>query len=250
MTAGRPHLLPPSRRRSRGPAFQGQGRPRPVRAGGPARESRGVLAGRLRSGNDRLIRGFAGAKPLGEGLGSIDAQPGPARGGGGRGAGIRRAQDRDRPGRRGPTVDGGLGPQGIAHGCRTDHQPNHRCPGLDHHLERQRLVAVVRRLPCAGSRRSRTGTAPRHAGHPFREVSPSRARPDRVADRRILETTRALLEAWKRGGGSLPMPLEKDFSPTLAGSDLAAARPTVLGWLRQVPELIRDAALREKSRSD
>jgi hypothetical protein len=57
-----------------------------------------------------------------------------------------------------------------------------------------------------------------------------------------VETTRALLEAWKRGGGSLPMPLEKDFSPTLAGSDLAAARPTVLGWLRQVPELIRHAA--------
>ena len=38
------------------------------------------------------------------------------------------------------------------------------------------------------------------------------------------------------------MPLEKDFSPTLAGSDLAAARPTVLDWLRRVPELIRNAA--------
>ena len=38
------------------------------------------------------------------------------------------------------------------------------------------------------------------------------------------------------------MPLEKDFSPTLAGSDLAGQRPTVLGWLRRVPELIRAAA--------
>jgi hypothetical protein len=36
--------------------------------------------------------------------------------------------------------------------------------------------------------------------------------------------------------------MEKDFSPTLAGSDLAGQRPTVLGWLRRVPELVRDAA--------
>ena len=56
-----------------------------------------------------------------------------------------------------------------------------------------------------------------------------------------VETTRALVDAWIQGGGSLPMPLEKDFSPTLAGSDLAAARPTVLNWLRKVPELIRNA---------
>ena len=38
------------------------------------------------------------------------------------------------------------------------------------------------------------------------------------------------------------MLLEKDFSPTLAGSDLAGLRPTVLNWLRRVPELIRSAA--------
>jgi dihydroorotate dehydrogenase len=60
-----------------------------------------------------------------------------------------------------------------------------------------------------------------------------------------VETTAALLKAWKRGGGSLPMPLEKDFSPTLAGSDLAAASPTVLSWLQRVPELIRGVASRE-----
>ena len=57
-----------------------------------------------------------------------------------------------------------------------------------------------------------------------------------------VETTRALLAAWTAGGGSLPMSLEKDFSPTLAGSDLAGQRPTVLGWLRRVPELVRTAA--------
>ncbi len=57
-----------------------------------------------------------------------------------------------------------------------------------------------------------------------------------------IATTRALLEAWSRGGGSLPMPLEKDFSPTLAGSDRAAARAPVLGWLHRAPELIRAAA--------
>jgi hypothetical protein len=57
-----------------------------------------------------------------------------------------------------------------------------------------------------------------------------------------LETTKALITAWTAGGGSLPMRLEKDFSPTLAGSDLAGQRPTVLGWLRRVPELVRTAA--------
>jgi hypothetical protein len=50
------------------------------------------------------------------------------------------------------------------------------------------------------------------------------------------------VEAWTQGGGALPMPLEKDFSPTLAGSNLAAAQSTVMEWLRRVPALIRDAA--------
>jgi hypothetical protein len=55
-------------------------------------------------------------------------------------------------------------------------------------------------------------------------------------------TTTALVQAWQQGGMSLPLILEKDFSPTLAGSDLAAARATVLGWLERVPEHIRSAA--------
>jgi hypothetical protein len=56
------------------------------------------------------------------------------------------------------------------------------------------------------------------------------------------ETTRRLLQAWQKAGGALPMPLEKDFSPTLAGSDRVGQRATVLDWLRQVPALVRAAA--------
>jgi hypothetical protein len=55
-------------------------------------------------------------------------------------------------------------------------------------------------------------------------------------------TTAARVQAWLQGGKPLPLIVEKDFSPTLAGSDLAAARATVLGWLRRVPELVRAAA--------
>lgn len=56
-------------------------------------------------------------------------------------------------------------------------------------------------------------------------------------------TTRRLLQAWGAGGEpDTAMPLEKDFSPTLAGSDLASVRKTVLEWLRAVPPLIREAA--------
>ena len=55
------------------------------------------------------------------------------------------------------------------------------------------------------------------------------------------ETTRALLDSYQSGAGSLVMPLEKDFSPTLAGSDRASQRAMVLEWLRRVPVLIRSA---------
>jgi hypothetical protein len=55
------------------------------------------------------------------------------------------------------------------------------------------------------------------------------------------ETTRLILGAYQSAGGPAPMPLEKDFSPTLAGSDLACQRTRVLEWLRIVPRLIRSA---------
>ncbi len=48
-------------------------------------------------------------------------------------------------------------------------------------------------------------------------------------------TTGRLAGAW--GGDFLP--LEKDFSPTLAGDALADERERILRWLREVPRLIR-----------
>jgi dihydroorotate dehydrogenase len=57
-----------------------------------------------------------------------------------------------------------------------------------------------------------------------------------------VETTRAVMAAYRSGGGPVPMPLEKDFSPTLAGSDRASQRAIVLDWLVRVPALIRQAA--------
>ena len=39
-----------------------------------------------------------------------------------------------------------------------------------------------------------------------------------------------------------PMPIEKDFSPTLAGSERASQMENILEWLRRVPRLIRQAA--------
>lgn len=55
-------------------------------------------------------------------------------------------------------------------------------------------------------------------------------------------TTAKLLEAWQPDAS--PMPLEKDFSPTLAGSDRAAAQVKILEWLRVVPKLMRESAAR------
>ena len=95
--------------------------------------------------------------PWGKASGQLTLNLAAARRGGCRGPGLRRAQDRDRPGCLGPPVHGCLGDEGIADGRRTDHQPADRRPGLDHHLERQGLVAIVRRLPRPGPRRRRSG---------------------------------------------------------------------------------------------
>jgi hypothetical protein len=51
-------------------------------------------------------------------------------------------------------------------------------------------------------------------------------------------TTERLAAAW----GSGLLPLEKDFSPTLAGNELAEERDQILRWLREVPGRVRDAA--------
>ena len=55
-------------------------------------------------------------------------------------------------------------------------------------------------------------------------------------------TTARMLEAWQPDAS--PMPLEKDFSPTLAGSDRALTQVKILEWLRVVPKLVRDSAAR------
>jgi hypothetical protein len=51
-------------------------------------------------------------------------------------------------------------------------------------------------------------------------------------------TTERLAAAW----GAAELPLEKDFSPTLAGDPLADERPRILRWLREVPGRIRSGA--------
>lgn len=51
-------------------------------------------------------------------------------------------------------------------------------------------------------------------------------------------TTNLLLAPWKKHCPELAMPLEKDFSPTLAGSGRAAQQAKILEWLAKVPALI------------
>jgi hypothetical protein len=51
-------------------------------------------------------------------------------------------------------------------------------------------------------------------------------------------TTMGLVRAW----GGDPLPLEKDFSPTLAGDSLADERDRIIRWLHEVPTLVRRAA--------
>ena len=55
-------------------------------------------------------------------------------------------------------------------------------------------------------------------------------------------TTKKLLEVWKKHYHAIRMPIEKDFSPTLAGSSRATLEAKILDWLRTVPSLIRQAA--------
>ncbi|HZI77548.1 MAG TPA: hypothetical protein VFD73_26610, partial [Gemmatimonadales bacterium] len=63
-----------------------------------------------------------------------------------------------------------------------------------------------------------------HLGEPFRAAE-------------YRHTTEQLARAW----GSEPLPLEKDFSPTLAGDALADEKEQILRWLREVPQQIRQS---------
>ena len=55
-------------------------------------------------------------------------------------------------------------------------------------------------------------------------------------------TTSRLLEVWSQHYGDRPMPLEKDFSPTLAGSERATQQARIAEWFEAVPSLIHRAA--------
>ena len=55
-------------------------------------------------------------------------------------------------------------------------------------------------------------------------------------------TTRRLLEVWQRHCADRVMPIEKDFSPTLAGDDRASQAEIIIQWLTKVTGLIRRAA--------
>src|ERR1041385_783086 len=55
-------------------------------------------------------------------------------------------------------------------------------------------------------------------------------------------TTRRLMEVWLRHYSDEAMPIEKDFSPTLAGSDRAAQAEMIIEWLTRVTALIRQGA--------
>ena len=55
-------------------------------------------------------------------------------------------------------------------------------------------------------------------------------------------TTLRLLQTWRKSCHDQPMPLEKDFSPTLAGSERASQQGKIKEWLRAVPGLIFKSA--------
>jgi hypothetical protein len=55
-------------------------------------------------------------------------------------------------------------------------------------------------------------------------------------------TTRCLIDIWEKHHPETPMLIEKDFSPTLAGSDRAAQAEMIIEWLIRVTSLIRSGA--------
>ncbi|HEU4934570.1 MAG TPA: hypothetical protein VFT48_20965 [Pyrinomonadaceae bacterium] len=55
-------------------------------------------------------------------------------------------------------------------------------------------------------------------------------------------TTKCLVDVWKRHEPNEPMLIEKDFSPTLAGSDRAAQAEMIIEWLTRVTSLMRRGA--------
>ncbi len=52
-----------------------------------------------------------------------------------------------------------------------------------------------------------------------------------------------LLKTWRQFHPEKPMPVEFDFSPTLAGSDRSKDKQLILHWIETVPRLIKEAGL-------
>src|SRR5215475_2059931 len=55
-------------------------------------------------------------------------------------------------------------------------------------------------------------------------------------------TTKRLMEVWHRHNSNEAMAIEKDFSPTLAGSDRAAQADMIIEWLTRVTSFMRQGA--------
>ncbi|MDI9474495.1 MAG: hypothetical protein QM371_06990 [Bacillota bacterium] len=53
-------------------------------------------------------------------------------------------------------------------------------------------------------------------------------------------TTQKLLEVWKKHKNE-DMVMEKDFSPTFAGTDVAGQKDMIISWLQDVPRLIKQS---------
>jgi dihydroorotate dehydrogenase len=55
-------------------------------------------------------------------------------------------------------------------------------------------------------------------------------------------TLEKLMKVWTDNAANYPMHLEKDFSPTLAGSDLSKKKETIFWWLDKVPSVVKKFA--------
>lgn len=53
-------------------------------------------------------------------------------------------------------------------------------------------------------------------------------------------TLKELLSSWKNVMGKEKLILEKDFSPTLAGSDISKSKNSIIRWIKEVPSIIKE----------
>lgn len=53
-------------------------------------------------------------------------------------------------------------------------------------------------------------------------------------------TLKELLRSWENVMGKEKLILEKDFSPTLAGSDISKSKNSIIRWIKEVPSIIKE----------